>query len=177
MTVANCCIYLSGVFNKEDVPPQYSYMDWLPFWPSTTDGDSLSGMNEYLITLSLKCCHILAESFFNTVFYVATHFHLYLRPLSVTAVVVLLSYMFLRFRKNANMYKRQSETSDLLLRPRSSYEYDLHPDARRYWKRCAIKVALAFLVVSFVWEFMRIYQIEKAKQATVLFKVSLHDMS
>ena len=165
------------MFNKEDVPPQYSYMDWLPFWASTTPDDSVSGTNEYLITLSLKCWHILAESFFKTVLYIATHFHLYLRLLCVTAVVVLLSYMFLRFRKNANMYKRQSETSDLLLRPRSNYEYDSHPDARRYWKRCAIKVALAFFVVSFVWEFMRIYQIERAKQATVLFKVSLHDVS
>ena len=154
-------------------------MDWLPFWTSTTDDNrhSVSGTNEYLITLSLKCWHILAEYFIKTVLYVATHVHLYLRPLSVMAVVVLLSYMFLRFRKNANMYKRQSETSDLLLRPRLNYEYDSHPDARRYWKRCAIKVAVAFLVVSFMWEFVRIYQIERAKQATVLFKVSLHDVS
>ena len=173
MTVADCGMYLSGVFNKEDVPPQYSYMDWLPFSSSTTDEDrhSASGMIEHLITLSFKCWHILAEYLFKAVFYTCRHFHHYLRPVCVTVVVVLLSYVFFRFLKNASMYKRQSETGNLLLRPRLDYEYDTHPDARQYWKRCAIQVALAFMLISFVWEFIRIYQIERAKQAMVLFKV------
>lgn len=177
----NCCISLSGVFKKEEIPSRYIILNWLPFWstvPANNDNFFLEiveyllecsfALLEYIMTLSLKCWHILVNVYLKILFFIFpnSYFDFSIAAACVTAVVILLSYLCWKFCINS---KTHSVSRNVY-----PYESDTHPAMNRHWELYVLCGILALFVISYIWEFIRIYQIERAKKATVLFKVSSH---
>jgi len=168
----SCCISLSGIFKKEEVPPKYNILTWLPCWPTVPDTSNhftiqifeyLSECSfaflEHVITVSLTCWHILVNVYLKILFFVFPNSYLNFSivTICVAATAVFLSCIFWRCMNSKTHYVSRNE------------EDAPHLAMNRHWKLCRVVV---LFMVSYTWEFIRIYQIERAKKATVLFKVS-----
>jgi len=166
---------LSGIFQKEEVSPKYSILTWLPCWPTVPDTSNHFTINifeyvsecsfaflEHVITVSLTCWHILVNVYLKNVFLVFPNSYLNVSTVTICIAIaaIFLSCVFWRcMNSKAHSVSRNDEDEP-------------HPAMNRHWKLCVLCGVLVFFMVSYIWEFIRIYQIERAKKATVLFKVS-----
>ena len=100
-------------------------------------------------------------------FYIFPDSSLNLRTACTAGLLILVCYLSWKFCKNLKTHSKGKNVYPCS----QPYEYDTYPQS--HWKRYAFYATLGFLIISYVWEFIRIYQIERAKKATVLFKVSL----